>query len=98
VALFMAAVRDVFLQARDDLFIYRSNPKEHPYPEKVISDDGFLEINNDQLCEMTGLSNFQIINCKKAAVSKGLLKIERRGIPARHHYRILSPQRWGDTI
>lgn len=100
-AIFMAAVRDICEQR---LAEEQRNPQPDPHEEKarlmlpgisrlmVDKEDGSVSIYNSELHELTGMSDFQLLNCKKAAEKHGYLKIRRKGVPATQHYLILDKQ------
>ena len=87
-AMFMAAVQHIFADAIEQKQSHASEPETFPAPKKPVSPDLFVPITNDELQELTGMSNYLLTNCKKEAVRLGWLDIEKRGIPAKQHYRV----------
>ncbi len=96
-AVFMAAINKIRIDAEEDMGMWNSDPNGfsqgkaqhyHP-PTKQIAKDGAVPISNQELVSLTGLSEFQLLNCKKLAEQEGLIKIDVRGIPGKLYYKVL---------
>ena len=55
--------------------------------EMLTEDGGFYNTHEDQIYE-TGLTEYQIRKCKKELIEMGILKTEKRGVPAKEFYFI----------
>jgi len=55
--------------------------------EMLTEDGGFYNTHEDQIYEI-GLTEYQIRKCKKELIKMGILKTEKRGVPAKEFYFI----------
>jgi hypothetical protein len=101
-AVLISALHKIRIDAQEDMemrnsdldgliwYPYAQKQTQHDRPStKQIAKDGAVPISNQELVSLTGLSEFQLLNCKKLAEQEGLIKIDVRGIPGKLYYKVL---------
>ena len=86
-AVFIAAINEVKADAEEERGVWTRDPNNSP--TIPMAKDGAVPISNQELISYTGLSEFQLLNCKKLAEQEGLIKIDVRGIPGKLYYKML---------
>lgn len=76
----LGPIKAIFLENLVDKYKYWKD-------KGMLDDDSFFLTHEDQM-EQTGMSEYQIRECKKYMIELGILKTSMKGIPAKEHYTL----------
>ena len=62
------------------------NRYEYEKDRGLLHEDGSFFLTHEDQCEQTGLSIYQIRECKKVMTDIDILKIKRKGVPSKEYY------------
>ena len=74
-------IRTIFLENLIDKYKYWKD-------RGMIQSDGSFFLTHEDQCSQTGLGEYQIRECKREFVNIGILKTQKKGVPAKEYYSI----------